>query len=63
MKIQVADVNRDLLSVSKMVRNGSEVHFDSEGSYVRNKRTGEVMWLREEAGMYVLSLWVQNSGF
>ena len=63
LKIQVADVNRDLLAVYKIVQNGSEVHFDSTGSYIRNKTTGEVIWLEEDSGMYVLSLWVKNSGF
>ena len=44
--------------------------FDEDGSYVENKTTGEINWLREEAGNYMLDLWVippeempANAGF
>ena len=37
MTFQVANVNRALVSVPKMVRNGNRVVFDTSGSYIENK--------------------------
>ena len=59
---QVADVNKALLSVSRLVKGGHRVVFDDE-SYIEDKLTGERMWLTEEKGMYALTLWVKNKGF
>ena len=40
-----------------MVLAGHRVVFD-EISYIENKITGEVNFLREEAGNYILDVWV-----
>ena len=40
---QVANVNKALGSVSKMVRNGKRVVFDTSGSYIENKMTRDVL--------------------
>ena len=32
--------------------------FDDEGSYIEHKVTGEINWLREEDGNYMLDVWV-----
>ena len=56
MTAQVCDVNKALLSVSKMVKAGNRVIFDPEGSYIEDKNTGECMNLKEKNGMYMLSL-------
>ncbi len=58
---QVCDVNKALLSVSRMVKTGHRVVFDQDNSYVEDKVTGEKMWLTEENGMYALTLWVKGS--
>ena len=63
LKAQVADVNKPLLSVKKVVSAGNRVVFDEDGCYVESKITGERMWMKEEGGMYVLSLWVKDAGF
>ena len=55
-------MNKALLSVKKIVAAGSRVVFDEE-SYIEDRATGEVTWLREEQGMYMLKLWVKNEGF
>ena len=47
---QVCDVNKALLSVSKMVKAGNRVIFDPEGSYIEDKNTGECMNLKEKTG-------------
>ena len=39
---------------------GHRVVFDQEGSYIQDKKTGEVIWLKEEGGMYMLKLWVKK---
>ena len=58
---QVCSVNKALLSVSKAVKAGNRVVFDEEGSYIEDKRTGQVTWLVEEGGMYALKMWVKDS--
>ena len=42
MTAQVTEVNKALLSVSRIVRAGNRVVFDEEGSYIEDKATGEV---------------------
>ena len=58
---QVTDVTKPLLSVSKMVKSGHQVVFDSEGSYIKDKATGEVMNLEEVNGLYKLKAWVKRA--
>ena len=52
-------MNKALGSVSKMVKNGSRVVFEDTGSYIQNKRTGQVTWLREQDGLYFLDVKVK----
>ena len=56
---QVCDVNKALLSVRKVVAAGNKVIFDSDGSYIEDKTTGERMLLKDKEGMYMLSVWVK----
>ena len=51
---QVCEVNKGLLSVRKVVEAGNRVVFDSTGSYIEDKKTHERMYMRDEAGMYML---------
>ena len=44
--------------MKRMCSSGHTVVFDDEGSYVQNKATGEINWLREESGQYMLDAWV-----
>ena len=64
MTAQVCDVNKALLSVSKMVKAGNKVVFDSgsdgEGSYIEDRWTGERMYMEERGGMYILKLWAKK---
>ena len=60
---QVADVNQALLSVRKMMAAGHRVVFDSEGSYIEDKETGEFMDMRDDGSMFLLKLWVRRGGF
>ena len=58
IKAQVCEVNKALLSVSKLVQAGNRVVFDPQGSYIEDTTTGEQMWLKEVGGMYTLKMWV-----
>ena len=58
--LQVAEVNQGLLSVSKSIKAGNRVVFDSAGSYIENKVSGQKTWLEERNGMYILKLWVRR---
>ena len=58
MTFQAAPVSRPLGSVKKICKSGHTVVFDEEGSYIMNKATGEVNWMREEDGNYIMDLWV-----
>ena len=55
---QVTEVNKALLSVSKIVGKGCKVVFDREESYIENKSSGEWIPLEERNGMYVLKMWI-----
>ena len=59
---QVAIVNEALGSVSKMVRNGKRVVFDTSVSYIENKRTNAALWLRERDGVYFVDTMVAPRG-
>ena len=58
---QVCDVNKGLLSVSKMMRSGHRVVFDQNGSYIEDPTSGEIMNLQERNGVFVLRLWTKAS--
>ena len=59
---QVANVNKARGSVSMMVRNGNRVVFHTSGSYIENKMTKEIRWLRERNGVYVVDMMVAPPG-
>ena len=63
IRAQVCDVNRDLLSVSRVVKGGNMVVFHPLGSFIQDLSTQEKTWLREDGGTYTLSLWVKNRPF
>ena len=61
---EVGDIHRPLSSVSRMVKNGHCVWFDTEengGSYIYNHGTGETMKIYEREGIYVLSAWIKDA--
>ena len=58
MTFQAAPVSKPLGSVKRMCASGHRVVFDDDGSYIENKATGEINWLREEEGNYMLDAWI-----
>ena len=61
MTAQVTDVNKALLSVSKLVSKGCKVVFDEDSSYIENKSSGDWVPLEQRHGMYVLRMWVPKT--
>ena len=55
---QVMDVPKPLLSVSKVLKKGYRVVFDTECSYIENKSTGVWFKLYERGGVFVLPAWL-----
>jgi hypothetical protein len=58
MKMQAAEVSKPLASVKRICEAGHTVVFDEDGSFMYNKTTGEINYFREEAGNYMLDVWV-----
>ena len=63
IKAQVCEVNKALLSASRMVQAGNRVVFSKSGSAVEDEHTGETIPLREQGGMYMLKLWIRKHSF
>ena len=57
----VTDVDDALLSVSKVVGAGNRVVFDSDGSYIEHKESGEVIPLVTQGSLYTLKMWVPKN--
>ena len=60
---QVTDVNQPLLSVREMLETGHRVVFDSDGSYIQDKDTSEVMPIGDDGKMYIMKVYCRKSGF
>ena len=58
MTFQAAGVAKPLGSVKRMLQAGHRVVFDPEMSYIQNTSTGEMNFLREEDGNFMLDVWV-----
>ena len=59
LTMQVAEVNRALLSVAKMVDAGNRVVFDKDWSFIEDLRTGERSTIQRRGGLYILETWVK----
>ena len=62
---EVGDIHRPLSSVSRMVRNGNCVWFDTDangGSGIYNYKTGQSMKIFQKDGIYVLPAWIKPTG-
>ena len=58
MTFQAAPVAKPLGSVDRICKAGHTVVFDADGSYIVNKTTGEVNWLREDIGNFTMDVWI-----
>ena len=57
---QVAAVNKPLVSVSKLIDDGWRVVFDEEASYLKHKKTGNMINIRRERGVFVVDAFVDQ---
>ena len=57
---QCANITQPLMSVSKLVKNGYQVVFSSQGSYIQNEHTGENIPVTKQNGTYHVKLYVKN---
>ena len=62
MTFQVADINKPLVSVRRLIKDGWRVVFDEKASFLVRKDSKEVIQLRGERGVYVIDASV-NEGF
>ena len=56
--IQIAKVNKLLLSVSKNNDNGVDACYGENGAYLQDQRTSEKTMLRRQRGVFVLDMWL-----
>lgn len=62
MTMQVAEVNRALMSVSRCVDAGNRVVFDDKWSFIEDKKTGHRSTIHRRGNLYVLESWVKARG-
>ena len=60
LTMQVANVQKALMSVSKAVDAGNRVVFDTDWSYIQDKRTGERTTIQRQGNLYTLEAWVKQ---
>ena len=60
LRMQIADVSKPLMSVSRAVDSGCRVIFDKDWSYIEDKATGERTTVERRGGLYVLESWVKS---
>ena len=58
MTFQAAPVAKPGGSVKRICQACHCVVFDEDGSYILNKIAGELNWLREGNGSYILDVWI-----
>ena len=59
---QVADISRNLGSVSRTVDASNRVVFDSEGSYILHKPTGRKLDMRRVGNTWEYDVWIRKGG-
>ena len=57
---QVARINKPLVSVTKLNLEGWKVVFDLDDSYLQHKKTGKVIALRRERGVFVVDAYLEK---
>ena len=58
---QAARINKPLVSVAKLNTDGWRVVFDIDGSYIEHKRTGKLISLRRERGVFVVDAFLERN--
>ena len=61
LNIQICDVHKPLLAVSRLCEAGHAVIFHPAWSYIENLATGEKTTLEKKGGLYELRAWVKKA--
>ena len=59
MRLKVVKVHRPLLSVSRLVAAGHEVHFDKDNPYILLS-AGQKLPMLCNGGTYEVEIWIEN---
>ena len=63
MNMQVADVHKGLLSLSRCADLGFQSRFGRNAGALIDEQTGEVIPLTRQGNLYVLNVWVKAAPF
>ena len=63
MLMRGAPVSKPLASVKRLCQAGHTVVFDEQGSFIVNRSTGEINWLRDDDGNCMLDAWIPPPGY
>ena len=58
MALKGTPVAKPLAAVKRICKAGHTCIFDEEGSYIYNKTTGEINWMRDDEEGYMLDVWI-----
>ena len=58
--MQVTDINKSLMGVSRICDTGHKVIFDSEGGYIEHVESGQLTRFERKGGVYVLRAALDN---
>ena len=58
MRIKAGDVNKTLISVSRLQEAGFDTNL-TKYPHLRNTRTGEKINLLKKGGMFILTMWIK----
>ena len=61
VNLQVTDVDKSFIAVSKLTAAGYDVWFDERDGVIRNKRTGKETKFTKKNGVYVIRIWAPRS--
>ena len=60
LQIQVASVERPLISTADLTRAGNVVSLEEKEGYITNKATGKTILLPRRGNVYILRMWVAD---
>ena len=59
MRIKAGDVNKTLISVSRLQDAGFDTNLTKKNPHIRHERTGERIRLIKKGGMFILPMWLK----
>ena len=59
--VQVADIKKPLLSITKVADMGFECVLGAKGGFLVDGKTGERLTIQRRGSMYSLKMWVNDS--